>query len=106
MRNSPMSSRPIRALLLGGLLLIACCIAGTHSAAAFGMGGFGHMGGFGGRPMPGGGAMAGPRPGLGGGGLVGRSPGRNGWPSRHPPIVGGGGGGGGYVGSGGGPVGP
>jgi hypothetical protein len=109
MRNSPMSSRPILALLLGGLLLMACCIAGTHSAAAFGMGGFGHMGGFGGRPMPGGGAMAGPRPGLGGGpggGLVGRAPGGNGWPSRHPPIVGGGGGGGYVGGGGGGPVGP
>jgi Subtilase family len=104
MRNSAMSSRPILAFLLGGLLLMACCIAGSRSAAAFGMGGFGHMGGFGGRPMPGGGAMAGPRPGPGGG-LVGRSPGGNGWPSRHPPIVGGGGGGGGYVG-GGGPVGP
>ena len=107
MRNSAMSSRSILALLLGGLLLIAC-IAGSHSAAAFGMGGFGHMGGFGGRPMPGGGPMAGPRPGVGpgGGGLVGRSPGRNGgWPSRHPPIVGGGGGSG-YVGGGGGPVGP
>jgi hypothetical protein len=109
MRKSAISSRSILALLLGGLLLMAC-IAGSHSAAAFGMGGFGHMGGFGGRPMPGGGAMAGPRPGLGGGGLVGRPPGRTGWPSRHPPIVGGGGGGdGGYVGGGGGgggPVGP
>jgi len=105
MRNSAMSSRRFLALLLGGLLLIACCIAGSLSAAAFGMGGFGHMGGFGGRPMPGGGPMAGPRP--GGGGLVGRPPGRNGWPSRNPPIVGGGGGGGGgYVGGGGGPVGP
>ena len=102
MRNSAMRSRPILALLLGGLLLMACCIAGSHSAAAFGMGGFGHMGGFGGRPMPGGGPMMGPRPGLGGGGLVGRPPGRNGWPSRHPPIVGGAGGGGGYVGGGGG----
>jgi hypothetical protein len=92
MQNSAMSSRPILALLLGGLLLTACCIAGSRSAAAFGMGGFGHMGGFGGRPMPGGGAMVGPSPGGGGGGgLVGRSPGGNGWPSRHPPIAGGGG---------------
>src|SRR6202035_4515432 len=81
--------RRILALSLGGLLLAACCIAGSRSAAAFGMGGFGHMGGFGGRPMMGGGPMAGPRP--GGGGLVSRPPGRNGWPSRHPPIVGGGG---------------
>jgi hypothetical protein len=105
MRNSAMGSRPILALLLCSLLLIACCIAGSRSAVAFGMGGFGHMGGFGGRPMPGGGPMAGPRP--GGGGLGGRPPGRNGWPSRNPPIVGGGGGGGGgYGGGGGGPVGP
>jgi Subtilase family len=103
MRNGAMSSRPILALLFGGLLLTVCCVAGSHSAAAFGMGGFGHMGGFGGRPMPGGGPMAGPRP--GGGGLVGRPPGRTGWPSRNPPIVGGGGGGSGYVG-GGGPAGP
>jgi hypothetical protein len=107
MPNSATRSRSILALLLGGLLLMACCIAGSHAAAAFGMGGFGHMGGFGGRPMPGGGPMAGPRPGLGGGGLVGRAPGRSGWPARHPPIGGGGGGGGGgYVGGGGGPAGP
>jgi len=108
MPNSAMRSRSILALLLGGLLLTACCIAGSRSAAAFGMGGFGHMSGFGGRPMPGGGPMMGPRPGPGpGGGLVGRAPGRGGWPARHPPIVGGGGGG--YVGGGGGsggPVGP
>ena len=109
MRNSAMRSRPILALLLGVLLLTACCIAGSHSAAAFGMGGFGHMGSFGGRPMPGDRPMMGPRPGGGmmaprpGGGIyVGRPPGRSGWPARHPPIVGGGGG---YVGSGG-PVGP
>jgi hypothetical protein len=108
MPNSATRSRSILALLLGGLLLMACCIAGSHAAAAFGMGGFGHMGGFGGRPMPGGGPMAGPRPGLGGGGLVGRVPGRSGWPARYPPIGGGGGGGGGggYVGGGGGPAGP
>ena len=67
MRKNAMSSRPILALLLGSLLLIACCIAGSRSAAAFGMGGFGHMGGFGGRPMPGGGPMMAPRP---GGGLI------------------------------------
>ena len=98
----PKNLRRFLALSLGGLLVMACGIAGSHSAAAFGMGGFGHMGGFGGRPMMGG-PMAGPRP--GGGGLVGRPPGRTGWPSRHPPIVGGGGGG--YVGGGGGgPVGP
>src|SRR5580692_2195336 len=106
MRNSAMSSRPILALLVGGLLLTACCIAGSHAAAAFG------MGGFGGRPMMGGGQTMGPRPGAGmaaprpGGGIsVGRPPGEGGWPGRRPPFVGGGGG---YVGSGGGggPVGP
>ncbi|MGA8499834.1 MAG: S8 family serine peptidase [Xanthobacteraceae bacterium] len=105
MRKSAMSLRPIPALLLGGLLVTACCIAGSHPAAAFG------MGGFGGRPMMGG-PMMGPRPGAGmvgprpGGGMpVGRPPGMGGWPARHPPFVGGGGGGGGYVGNGG-PVGP
>jgi hypothetical protein len=100
----PKNLRHFLALSLGGLLLMACGIAGSHSAAAFGMGGFGHMGGFGGRPMMGG-PMAGPRPGPGGG-LVGRPPGRTGWPSRHPPIVGGGGGYVGGGGGGGGPVGP
>ena len=107
MRKSAMSSRPILALSLGGLLLAACCIAGSHAAVAFGMGGFG-----GGRPMMGGGPMMAPRPGGGmaaprpGGGIsVGRPPGEGGWPGRRPPFVGGGGG---YVGSGGGggPVGP
>jgi hypothetical protein len=95
MRNSAMSSRSILALLLGGLILTAGCIAGSHSAAAFG------MGGFGGRPMMGGGPMMAPRP--GGGMPIGRPPAGGGWPSRHPPFVGGGGGGGGgYVGGGGG----
>src|SRR5580704_9805587 len=97
MGNSATRSRSILALLLGGLFLTACCIAGSYSAAAFG------MGGFGGRPMmarPGGG-MAAPRP--GGGISVGRPPGGGGWPGRRPPFVGGGGG---YVGGGGGgPVG-
>jgi Subtilase family len=102
MRKSAMSSRPILALLVGGLLLTACCIAGSHAAAAF------SMGGFGGRPM-GGGPMMAPRPGGGGpmtaprpgGGIsVGRPPGEGGWPGRRPPFVGGGGGG--YVGGGGG----
>jgi hypothetical protein len=108
MRNSAMSSRPILALAVGGLLLAACCIAGSHAAAAFG------MGGFGGRPMMGGGSMMAPRPGAGmaaprpGGGIsVGRPPGEGGWPGRRPPFVGGGGGGyvGGGGGGGGGPVG-
>src|SRR5580700_234426 len=102
MRKSAMSSRPILALVFGGLLLTACCIAGSHSAAAFG------MGGFGGRPMGGGpmmarpgGGMTAPRP--GGGITVGRPPGQGGWPGRRPPFVGGGGG---YVGGGGGGGGP
>src|SRR5580704_16632157 len=95
MRNSAMSSRSILALLFGGLILTAGCIAGSHSAAAFG------MGGFGGRPMMGGGPMMAPRP--GGGMPIGRPPAGGGWPSRHHPFVGGGGGGGGgYVGGGGG----
>jgi hypothetical protein len=108
MRKSAMSLRPILALSLGGLLLAACGIAGSHSAAAFG------MGGFGGRPMMGGGpmmarpgwGMAAPRP--GGGIFVGRPPGQGGWPGRRPPFAGGGGGygGGGGGGGGGGPVGP
>jgi hypothetical protein len=101
MRNGAMSSRPILALSLGGLLLTACCVAGSHSATAFG------MGGFGGRPMGGGPMMARPGAGMtaprpGGGISVGRPPGRNGWPSRNPPIVSGGGGG---YGGGGGPAG-
>jgi hypothetical protein len=106
MQSSSMSSRTILALLLGGLLVTACCIACSHAAAAA----FG-MGGCGGRPMMGGAMMA-PRPGAGmaaprpGGGIsVGRPPGGGGWPGRRPPSAGGGGGGGGYVG-GGVPVGP
>jgi hypothetical protein len=106
MRNSAISSRPILALLLGGLLLTACCIAGSRAVAAFG------MGGFGGRPM-GGGPMMAPRPGGGGGPItaprpgggisVGRPPGEGGGgPPRNPPFIGGGGG---YVGGGGSPVG-
>ena len=98
MQSNSMSLRPILALLFGGLLLTACCIAGSHAAAAFG------MGGFGGRPMMGGGPMMAPRP--GGGMPVGRPPGGGGWPSRHPPYSGGGGYvGGGGGGGGGGPVG-
>ena len=103
MRNGAMRSRPILVLLLGGLFLTACCIAGSRAAMAFGMGGFGGRPMMGGGPMmarPGGG-MAAPRP--GGGISVGRPPGGGGWPGRRPPFVGGGGG---YVGGGGGgPVG-
>ena len=97
MRKSAMSSRLILALVFGGLLLTACCIAGSHAAAAFGMGGFGGRSMMGGGPMmarPGGGMTA-PRP--GGGITVGRPPGQGGWPGRRPPFVGGGGG---YVGGG------
>ena len=110
MPSSSMRLPPILALLLGGLLLTACIVAGSHSAAAFG------MGGFGGRPMMGGGPMMAPRPGGGGGSMtaprpgggisVGRPPGDGGGPPRHSPFIGGGGGGGGYVGGGGGSGGP
>ena len=106
MHKSAMSSRPILALVFGGLFLTVCCIAGSYSAAAFG------MGGFGGRPMGGGPMMARPGAGMtaprpGGGISVGRPPGEGGWPGRRPPFVGGGGGGyvGGGGGAGGGPVG-
>ena len=114
MSNGAMRSRSMLARLLGGIVLAACCIAGSHTAAAFGLGGFGGrpmMGGGMMAPRPGGGMMA-PRPGggmmapgPGGGVIVGRPPGGGGWPTRHPPFVGGGGGG--YVGGGGGgPAGP
>src|ERR1700730_4808711 len=107
MHKSAMSSRPILALVFGGLFLTVCCIAGSHAAAAFG------MGGFGGRTMGGGAMMARPGAGMtaprpGGGISVGRPPGEGGWPGRRPPFVGGGGGGyvgGGGGGGGGGPVG-
>ena len=80
--------------LLCGLLLLACCIGGSHPASAFG---FGRMGGFG-RPMMGGPIWRRPPPPRGGR-FVG-PPGRRGWPLRHPPIVGGGAIGGGIVGGG------
>jgi subtilisin family serine protease len=93
MLMSAMNLRPVLRLLLCGLLVTACCIGGSNSAAAFGLFGFGRMGGYG-------------RPGMGppswrrtpsprfGGGFAGRPPGWSGWPSRHAPIVGGGIGGG------------
>ncbi len=103
MRNSvanpkPRYGRRVLAPLLGGVLLLACCIGGSHSASAFG---FGRMGGFG-RPMMGGPIWRRPPPPPRGGRYVGPPPGRRGWPPRHPPIVGGGGGavGGGIVGGG------
>src|SRR5271156_6922561 len=90
MPSSSMSLRPILALSLGSLLLAACCIAGSHSVAAFEMGGFGRTGGFGGGPMTGGGAMTAPRP--GGGMPAGRPSAEGDGPSRNPPMGGGGGG--------------
>jgi hypothetical protein len=61
MRSASRSLRLIAGLLLSALLLAACCIDTSSPAAAFGMGGFGRMGGGGfGRPMMGGaGAMRG-----------------------------------------------
>jgi hypothetical protein len=97
----PIYARRIMARLLCGVVLVACCIGGSHSASAFG---FGRMGGFG-RPMIGGPIWRHPPPPRGGR-YVGPPPGRRGWPARHPPIVGGGGGvgrgilGGGIVGGG------
>jgi subtilisin family serine protease len=93
--------RRVLALLLCGLLVTACCIGGSGTAAAFGMFGFRRMGGGGpGLARPGFGAGhwgrgAGPRP--GGGRVVG-------WPSgRHGGGgIGAGGGGGGNKGTGGG----
>jgi hypothetical protein len=99
MRNSvakPIYARQIMAPLLCGVVLLACCVGGSHSASAFG---FGRMGGFG-RPMMGGPTWRHPPPPRGGR-YVGPPPGRRGWPTRHPPIVEGGGGGGrGVVGGG------
>jgi subtilisin family serine protease len=77
------------AVLLCGLLLPAICIDGANPAIAFGMFGFGRMGGFHGPAAAGGGQwrrMPAPRP--GGGRFAGRNPGGGGWPSRHPPIGG------------------
>jgi|HubBroStandDraft_2_1064218.scaffolds.fasta_scaffold39143_1 subtilisin family serine protease len=101
MRNSIANPKPrIGRRLLGaflcGVVLLACCIGGSHSASAFG---FGRMGGFG-RPM-----MGGPvwrrSPPLRGGRFAGPPlPGRRGWPTRHAPIGGGGAVGGGIVGGG------
>ena len=73
--------------LLCGVVLLACCIGGSHSASAFG---FGRMGGFG-RPMMGGPIWRRPPPPRGGRFVGPPPPGRRGWPTRHPPIVGGGG---------------
>ena len=102
MRNSianpkPRYGRRALARLLCGVVLLACCIGGSHSASAFG---FGRMGGFG-RPMMGGPIWRRPPPPRGGRFVGPPPPGRRGWPPRHPPIVGGGGAvGGGIVGGG------
>ena len=103
MRSSVANPKPryggrILAPLLCGVVLLACCIGGSHSASAFG---FGRMGGFG-RPMMGGPIWRRPPPPpLRGGKFAGPPPpGRRGWPTRHPPIVGGGAVGGGIVGGG------
>src|ERR1700742_4856976 len=102
MRKSSINSRPMLAVLLCGFLLPATCIGAASPTAAFGMFGFGRMGGFHG-PAPGGGGqwrrMPAPRP--GGGRFAGRNPRGGGWSSRHPPI-GGGVAGGGIIGGAGG----
>jgi hypothetical protein len=105
-----MNPRPVLTLLLCGLLITACCIGESSSAAAFGMFGFGR-GGFG-RPVMGPraigpGAMAPPAfrrpvaPPRFGGGYPGRPPRWGGVPPRYyPPVVGGGAVGGGTSGGG------
>ncbi len=92
--------RPVLALLVGGLLIAACCVGSATSAQAFGLFGFGR-GGFIrpiGRPMGPPMWRHPPPPPRVGGGYPGRPPGWN-----HPPrgpIAGGGVVGGGIVGSG------
>jgi subtilisin family serine protease len=90
MRKSSINSRPMLAVLLCGLLLPVTCIGAASPAAAFGMFGFGRMGGFHG-PAPGGGGLwrRMPAPQPGGGRFAGRNPRGGGWPTRHPPIGGG-----------------
>jgi hypothetical protein len=93
MRSTSVHLRSALALLLGGVLIAACCIGGSISAQAFGLFGFGR-GGFA-RPM---GPRFGPPmgPPIGrhlppprfGGGYPGRPPGWRGPP--RGPIVGGG----------------
>jgi subtilisin family serine protease len=95
MRKSLTELRPILTLSFCGLLLVACCLGGARSAAAFG---FGRAAGFG-RPAMGPPAWRRVPPPPPRGGIVGRYPGRPGWP-RRPPIVGGGAVGGGIVGGG------
>ena len=89
MRKSAMNPRPVLKLLLCGLLVTACCIGGSNSAAAFGLFGFGRGGGYG-RPGMGAPSWRRTPPPRFGGGFAGRPPGGGGGPSRHAPIVGGG----------------
>jgi len=84
-----MNPRPVLKLLLCGLLVTACCIGGSNSAAAFGLFGFGRGGGYG-RPGMGAPSWRRTPPPRFGGGFAGRPPGGGGGPSRHAPIVGGG----------------
>jgi subtilisin family serine protease len=95
MRNSSISARPVLTVLLGGVLVAACCVDQSTSAQAFGLLGFGR-GGFA-RPM-GPPAARGPLPPPRiGGGIPGKPPRWGG------PIIGGGViGGGGIVAGGGG----
>ncbi len=101
MRRISVRLRPVLMLLVFGLAVAACCTGGSNPAAAFGMFGFGHMGGF---------ARPGAGPGMGspllrrtpprfGGGYPGRPPRWSGVPPRYyPPVVGGGAVGGGTSG--------
>jgi hypothetical protein len=90
MRKCAINSRLMLTVLLCGLLLAATCLDGASPAAAFGMFGFGRMGGFHGPAAGGGGQWRRmPAPGPGGGRFAGRNPRGGGWPTRHPPIGGG-----------------
>ena len=96
MRSNSMMPRLVVGLTLCGLLLIASCIGGSNPVAA--MGGFGRMGGFGGRAMGFGGGprqhMTAPRRGAGrvvgrpSGGRTGNTGRDGGRGSRHYPIAG------------------
>lgn len=96
MRSDSMMPRLVVGLTLCGLLLIASSIGGSHPVAA--MGGFGRMGGFGGRAMGFGGGprqhMTAPRRGAGrvvgrpSGGITGNTGRDGGRGSRHYPIAG------------------
>jgi subtilisin family serine protease len=98
MRNSSIATRQILPVLLGGVLVAACCVNQSTPAQAFGLFGFGR-GGFA-RPMgPPVFRRPLPPPRFGGGYRGGGYPGRPGWGG---PIIGGGAVGGGIVAGGGG----